>query len=66
MIHGKGARVQIVLIPDAPADGEAIVRSVEGVVHRGADGEGPGEDGENLVGGEMARRMRLALGKGVD
>lgn len=66
MIHSKGARVQIVLIPDTLADGEAIMRSVNGVVNRGDDGEEPGDGGEDLVGGEMAGRVRLALGEGVD
>ena len=65
-VHGKGARVQIVLIPDALTDGEAIVRLLDGVVDRDDDRQGPGKQGEDLVGDELAGRVRLALAKGVD
>jgi hypothetical protein len=49
-VHGEGAGVESVLIPNTPADSEAIVRLVGGVVDRSDDGQDPGEDGEDLVG----------------
>lgn len=42
------------------------MRLVERVVDRGADGESPGQESEDLVDGELARGMGLALGEGVD
>lgn len=65
MIHGKGAGVEVVLVPDSLADGEAIVGFVDGVVDGDDDGQEPGEESEDLVGGDGPRRVRLALGEGV-
>jgi hypothetical protein len=64
-VHGEGARVESVLIPDAPAESEAIVRLVGGVVDRRDDGQDPGEDGEDLVGDDGVCAVRLPLGEGV-
>lgn len=41
VVHGKGAGIQIVLIPYAPADVEAIVRLVNGIVDSDDDGQKP-------------------------
>lgn len=65
MVHGKGAGVEVVLVPDAAADGEAIVGLVDGVVDGGGDGQDPGEEGEDLVREDGAGGVRLALAKGV-
>lgn len=65
-VHGEGRRVQVVLVPDALANREAIVGRVHRVVNRDDDGQGPGEEGEHLVSRHGGRGMRLALAKGID
>lgn len=39
---------------------------VDGVVDGDGDRQSPGKQGEDLVGGKLAGRVRLALAKGVD
>lgn len=65
-VHGEGRRVQVVLVPDALANREAIVGRVHRVVNRDDDGQGPGEEGEHLVSRHGGRGMRLALAEGID
>ena len=48
-VHGKGSWVQRVLIPDALADGVAIVRRVDCVVYGDDNGQGPGNERQDLV-----------------
>ena len=64
-VHGEGTWVEVVLVPDAPADGEAIMGLVDGVVDRDDDRKEPGEDREDLVGDDRAGSMSLSLGEGV-
>ena len=51
-VHGEGAGVEVVLVPDVLADVVAIAGCVDGVVDGGDDGEGPGEGGDDLVCGD--------------
>lgn len=59
MVHGKGAGIQIVLVPYAPADSEAIVRLVNGKVDADDDGQNPREQGQDLVREDGAAAVRL-------
>lgn len=65
-VHGKGTGVERVLVPNALTDRVAIVRRVNGVVDGDDDGQHPGNERENLVGGHRSRAVRLALGEGID
>lgn len=65
MVHGKGAGVEVVLVPEAVANGEAIVGLVDGVVDGDDDGQEPREECEDLVGKDGAGAVRLALAKRV-
>lgn len=65
-VHGKGTGVQVVDVPDATTDVVAILWVVDGVVDGSRDGQGPADDGEDLVGGDFADGVRLASTKGVD
>ncbi len=49
--------MEVVEVPDA---------AVDRVPDRDEDGQGPGEEGEDLVGGDGGGRVRLAPTKGVD
>lgn len=53
-IQSKGAGIEIVLVPNALADGEAIVGSMDSVVDRHDYGQGPGNESEDLVGRDGA------------
>jgi hypothetical protein len=64
-VHGEGGWVEIVLVPDAPADVVPIVRLIDAVVNRHNEGEEPGEGGEDLVSGDGAGRVRLSFGERV-
>ena len=64
-VHCESAGVQVVLIPDALADGEAIVGSVDRVVYRNDKGEEPGENCEDLVDSHRRRAVVLPLAEGV-
>lgn len=63
--HGKCRSVQVVLVPDTAADGEAILGLVEDIVDGDDDGQEPREEGKNLVGDDGAGAVRLAVAKGV-
>lgn len=65
-VHGKGAGVEVVEVPDATADVVAIGRVLDRVVDGDEDGEEPGQDGKDLVGGDFADRVRLASAKRID
>ena len=65
-VHGKGTGVERVLVPNALADRVAIVRRVNGVVDGDDDGQHPGDEREDLVGGHRSRAVGLALGEGID
>jgi len=65
VVHGEGAGVSIVLVPNAPADGVAIVRSVCGVVDRDDKGQDPSDDGQELVSANSAGTVSLSLGEGI-
>lgn len=64
-VHGERGRVEVVLIPDTLADGVAILGRVHIVVDGNDDGQKPGEEGQDLVGRDGHRAVRLALGEGV-
>jgi hypothetical protein len=64
-VHGEGARVEGVLVPDALPDGVAIMRGVNGVVDGDDDGEDPGEESEDLVSGDGSMTVLLPLAEGV-
>lgn len=65
VVHGKGSRVQVVLIPDALTDGVTILGSVDIVVDGDNHGKKPSEEGQDLVGGDGGRAVRLAFGERV-
>lgn len=65
VVHGEGAGIQIVLVPYAPADMEAIVRLVNSIVDGDDDGQKPREQGQNLVCDDGAIAVRLPLTEGV-
>lgn len=65
VVHGKGAGIQIVLVPYAPADMEAIVRLVNSIVDGDDDGQKPREQGQNLICDDGAIAVRLPLTEGV-
>jgi hypothetical protein len=65
-VHGECAGVQVVLVPDAFADGEAIVRLVNGVVNGDDDRKHPSEDGEDLVDDDGLGRVSLSPAERVD
>lgn len=48
-VHSKRSGIQVVLVPDAAADSEAIRGRVEDIVDRDGDGEEPTEKREDLV-----------------
>lgn len=61
----KGGGVEVVLVPDALPDGEAIVRLVDGVVDGDDNGQDPGQKGQDLVGQHRAGGMGLLLAEGI-
>lgn len=68
-VHGKGAWIQVVDIPDASVDvmmTVAMMRLMNGVVYRCGDGQGPGKYRKDLVSGDFARSMRLAPTERID
>ena len=65
MVHGKGARIQIILVPDALLNGEAIAGLMDRVVDRRDDGQNPGDKRDDRVRQDRARVERLARVKGI-
>lgn len=65
MVHGKGAGIQIVLVPYVPADMVAIMRLVNGIVDGDDDGQNPREQGQDFVCDDGAVAVRLPLAEGV-
>lgn len=64
-VHGEGGAVEVVLVPDAAADGVAVLGLVDDIVDGDDDGEEPGYEGEEFVGEDGAGGVRLAVAKGV-
>lgn len=64
-VDGESCRVEVVLVPDTLADGVAIGGRVDVVVDGDDDGKEPGEEGQDLVGGDGGSAVRLAPGEGV-
>ena len=52
MVQREGARVEVILVPDALADGVAVMGSVDIVVDGNDNGKEPSEDGQDLVSGD--------------
>lgn len=63
--HGKGGWVQVVLVPESAADGEAILGLVDNIVDGHNDGEEPSDNGQNLEGDNGATTVRLPAAEGV-
>lgn len=64
-IQGEGSAVEVILVPDTPANCESIVRLVDNIVDRDDNGKEPGQEGEDLVGGDSPRAVRLSPAEGI-
>lgn len=64
-VHSKRSGIQVILVPDAAADSEAIRGRVEDIVHRDGDGEEPAEEREDLVRDDGAATVRFTAAERV-
>lgn len=58
--------MKVVLVPDALANSEPIVRSVDDVVNGDDEGQKPSDDGQDSVGGDGDGAVGFPLGERVD
>lgn len=64
-VEREARQVQVVLALDGSAMLDVVGGGPDGVVHRGDDGEQPGDNCQDLVGNDSRRGVSLPLREGV-